>query len=212
MTYLYLIEAAFWIMAALSLGYFYIKVFLHDKSKLVLRRFNNAIKLAHKRYAPSVPFDEVLERLVIDYNSIVKHIGKIEYASCLDVLEQIFYRYDTYSDRDFKAFFKEDRNEEIRDFVYRLCKQMKESGPYIELSRKENMIITRIKNALAENNVELGSTCIDQLAEEIARRDYEIKNQKNDNELGKNLSIAGVLISLAFGILSIIMYFNPISA
>ena len=211
MTYLYLVEATFWIAVASYLVYLYINVFMHDKSKLVLRRFNNAIKLAYKRNNPPKSSVEILERLLVDYNNIVRHMGKIEYTSCLDVLEQIFYRYDTYSDRDFKDFFKEDRDENIRDFVFGLCKQMKESGQYIELPRKESKLISDIQSALADNNVALGTAAIDQLVSEIIRKDYELQNQRYDNQLGKNLSIVGIIISFAFGILSIIMYFNPLS-
>lgn len=211
MTYLYLIEAFFWAVVSLYLGYFYLKVFKHDKSKLVLRRFNNAIKLAYRRNTPSTPLEDVLKQLIIDYNNIIRHIGKIEYSSCLDVLEQMFYRYDTYSDKEFHDFFKENRNEDIRDFIYSLCKQMKDRGEYIDLPRKEEMIISNIKSALENNNVALGTACIDQLVKEIVSKDYELKQQQNDNEFGKTLSVLGIIISLAFGILSIIMYFNPIA-
>lgn len=211
MAYLYLVEAALWMAAAIYSAYLYITVFRHDKRKLVLRRFNNAIKQAYKRNNPPRSFEEILECLLVDYNNIVRHIGKIEYTSCLDVLEQIFYRYDTYSDSDFKAFFKEDRDENIRDFVFDLCKQMKKSGQYIELPHKESKLINDIQSALVDNNAALGTSAIDQLVSEIIRKDYELQSQKNDNQLGKNLSIAGIIVSVAFGVLSIIMYFNPIS-
>lgn len=211
MAYLYLVEAALWMAAAFYSGYLYITVFRHDKRKLVLRRFNNAIRQAYKRNDPPKSFEETLECLLVDYNNIVRHIGKIEYTSCLDVLEQIFYRYDTYSEKDFKAFFKEDREENIRDFVFDLCKQMKKRGPYIELPHEESKLICNLQNALADNNVALGTSAIDQLVSKIIRRDYDLQSQKNDNQLGKDLSIAGIIVSVAFGVLSIIMYLNPIS-
>lgn len=212
MPYLYLVEAGLWILVASCLGYLYITVFAHDKSALILRRFNNAIKMAYRHNSPSKSSEEILERLLIDYNNIVWHLGKSNYNSCMNALEQIVYRYDTYSDKDFRAFFKEDRDDEIHKFVCSLCKQMKECGHYFELPGKEIMIIKNLKLALDDNNVALGTTAIDLLVAEIIRRDCELKNQKQDNQFGKILSIVGIVISVIFGILSVIMYFKPLSA
>lgn len=82
MKYLYLVQAIIWMVLAGYFIYLYIIVFLHDKRKLVLRRFNNAIKRAYTLNSPPKVSEEILARLMLDYNNIVRHIGRIEYTSC----------------------------------------------------------------------------------------------------------------------------------
>ena len=114
----YIIQGSFFLVLALLLVWLALTVFKKDKQTLALNRFHNAIKHAYKNHKNTASYDVIFAQLVIDYEKIVQQIGVKEYTSCIDMLKEIHFRYDTYSDTDFRAFFKQERNLKIKDFIF----------------------------------------------------------------------------------------------
>lgn len=188
-------ESVFWLIIAICFWVVYFKVFRYDRSKLALRRLHNAVKLAYEKHDSSLPYDEIIEKLLIDYNVIVRNIGKIEYSSCLEMLEQIFCRYDTYSNRDFEDFFKEVRNTEIRDFLFTLCKIMREKGPAVELPAYHTKLINAIQEALTEDNSALSSVLTEYFLTNMFSKTHNISSPKSESKTAERITLTGTIIS-----------------
>ena len=118
----YIIQGSFFLVAALLLAWLAFTVFKKDRQTLALNRFHNAIKHAYKNRKKVASYDDVFAQLAIDYEKIVQQIGVNEYTSTIDMLKEIYFRYDTYSDTDFRGFFKQERDLKIKDFVFSIYK------------------------------------------------------------------------------------------
>lgn len=181
----------------------YILIFKKSKISLTLRRFHNAIITIYNDHTPNVSEDDIVERLDMDYNRIVQHIGGNTNTSFLDMLEQIVYRYDTYSDRDFEGIFRAKKDLAIRQFVYTIWKHLKNRDPFIGLPSKEATILKNINIAINEGNVSMGAAYIEQMSTEIINKERKIEKQKHDNQIATIISVVGVVLTIVFGIVSL---------
>lgn len=198
------LDSIAWLVIAGFFAIIYFSMFKYDRNKFALRRFHNAIKLAHKEHNPSISYDEVLDKLLLDYNAMIRHIGQVEYSSCSEMLEQIFYRYDTYSDRDFQEFFKEKREIEVRDFTYTLYKQMKGKGPFIDLSEHEVKIVNTIKQTMEEQTIGKNEVLLEQLIYNLKSRTRNVSAPVKKNKVVEWITLIGAVITAVQGITGII--------
>lgn len=184
---------------------FYLFIFRHDTKKLVLRRFHNAIKTAHKEYTAEVPMDDIIAQLYADFNGTISIIGKVRFHSLYDLIEQICCRYNTYSDRDFESVFEEPKNSEIRDFSCLLRREISKRSWYIELPSKESNWILDLKQELEERDSAFGMAALKQLALYIIHREKDRARRKV--KIWEVVNILSILISFVVSIISLVQMF-----
>lgn len=192
-----------WIVALLGFGLCYFYYFKYDNRKFIMKRFHNAIKTIYRQYNPSMSYDDILVRLHEDYNTISQHIGGLERSSSIEMIRQICYRYNTYSDQDFQAFFNEKRNLKVQEFINNLRIYIDHEGWYIELPKKDAKLIGDIAVAFETANPNLGQAATKQLAQEIICRENEINEQRYKGKIAEILNIISIAVSVISVIISL---------
>ena len=177
-------------------------VFKYNNRKLVLKRFHNAIKTACENRSQSASYDDILSQMFADFNSTVNIVGKIQFTSYSDLIDQICCRYNTYSDQDFEAIFDEPKNPQIREFACELRREIEDRNWYIELPSPIANWVHDIKKALELNNSEFGIAALKQLATDIISREHKQKNKKV--KIWEVINIISIIASAVASLITLI--------
>ncbi len=178
--------------------FFYLNKF---QEQVKLRRFHCAIKSIVSDNKSSI--EEIYDRSMMNYNKIYQGLSSKKQTSYLDILEQILFRYDAYTDANFKSVFHEKKNENVRTMCLILHTYVTEKTPFSNLPTKEATLLNNISEALVHGNVELGEMVLQQLSEEIMNKEFRLKKQEKTNTIATLLSVVGLLFTIFFGIFSI---------
>ena len=186
------------------LAYIFVK---QDSEDFMVKRFYMIIY--HIYYNNNnYSIQDLYEQINLNYEKLCQEdILENKYTSVLDLLETLIYNIDAFdNDKDFKKFFKNERNTEIRRFIIEICSYIKSINPFISISKKEADLLQSMQNALINNNESLGMNSLLQLSEEILYKEKVIIKQEKDNKRTTILSIVGVILTIFFGIISIIQF------
>lgn len=193
------------VMYILMVWLFFYKESLKRKKTIL---FHNAILSVYSRAKSSdnnviYNFKDILEQLTLNYNKIFQNEKESNKTMMLDMLEQIIFYYDAYTNENFERRLRIKKNIEIRDFIFNISQCIKESDPFSALPAKDAALLKNIDDALSNSNIQLGKTAIEQLTTEIVNKESIIKKQERNNQIATILSIVGLVLTIFFGILSI---------
>ncbi len=149
-----------------------------------------------------------IPQLEVNYKKIMQKTGNNKDTSLIDTLESILYYYDTYTDRNFKGFFKHEKDSSIRAFIYEIYSTIKSDNIFASVPAKEAQLLKSLSTAIDHNNIDLGQSALNQLSDEIVNKEMIIKKKEKENRLAMTVSIVGVLLTFFFGILSIVIGFK----
>ena len=119
------------------------------------------------------------------------------------MIEEIIYRYDSYSDKSFKAIFGQNKDADVYKACCSLYFYVASQRPFSKLPSKEEAILSNIQEAIVKGNALLGGVALKQLCEEIKLRETQLEKQSQINRISIVISIVGVILSLFFGVLSV---------
>ena len=124
-------------------------------------------------------------------------------TTLLDVLEKFIYYYDTYPKHRFYNLFRVQKSLEIRNFIFSICKFIKDKDPFTAVPSKEANLLKNINDAIVKNNADFGKASLLQLSNELINREKLLKKKEKDNQLATIISIVGMILTVFFGFLSI---------
>lgn len=191
---------------------FYTIILKRDLQRRFLRRFHNAVCNIYEEVTHTAQVDEDpdsahtywFEQLNLNYEKLCQSNPSNNYTSILDLLETIIYYYDSYPDIAFKNVFRQDKKPQIRNFTVDMCLYIKSRNPFISIPRKEADLMQTILDALDSNNKSLGINSLRQLSQEVANKEKLIIKKDKENQRANVVSIVGVILTVFFGILSLI--------
>lgn len=187
---------------------FYFIILRRDTRRGFLCTFYNAICNICKFSPESSDPAYLFEQLNLNYEKLCQDRPNNNYRSILDLLETIIYCYDSYSDYYFHKVFGRFKDQEVRNFILRICTYIKNINPFISISRKEADLMQSIKDALENNNKPLGVNSLNQLSQEIATKDKLITKKDKENQRANIVSIISIILTIFFGLLSVLPVFD----
>lgn len=184
--------------------WFIYKVLIGDDSYFrQLRMFYTAIK---NIYTKNLSQSNAFMQLNLNYNEINQVINNNTFKNILALLEKIIYYYDSCSDKVFNRIFKCDKEADVRDFIMDMCCYIRQAHPFISAPQKEADFMYTIKDALTDHNIELGSKALTQLSLEIEAKEKLLRKTDRANQRTTILSIVGILLTVLFGLLSLLQF------
>ena len=108
----------------------------------------------------------------------------------------------------FKEIFDFEVSLEIRDKIILVIDKLKEENPFVSLPPKEGNLLTIIKQSIETNNKDLGISSLNQLSDEIEILDANIRIQEKRNINAYIVSVIGVILTIVFGIITLIQSFE----
>ena len=183
--------------------YFFVFYIVFLKSTLQKTRYASFYKAILSVHKECHLLEDALEQLSLNYNKIFQKLGSNYDLSLLDMLEQLIYYYDSYSEKNFKYRFGETKDPKIRSFILDICKLVKKKEPFSSVASKESNLLNNINDAIIKNNKDLGLSTLQQLADEIANKEKTIKKKEKENQVATIVSIVGVILTVVFGLLSV---------
>lgn len=178
--------------------YFLVFYIVFGKTYIQRARYASFYKSVLSVYKECHVLEDALEQLSLNYK-----LGATKDLTLLDMLEQLIFYYDTYSDKNFKYRFGETKDTKIRSFILDIYKLLKQKEPFSSVTSKESNLLKNINDAIIKNNTDLGLSTLQQLAEEIANKEKTIKKKEKENQVATIVSIVGVVLTIVFGLLSL---------
>ena len=123
-----------------------------------------------------------------------------------DLMEELIYNVDNFETKNFKEKFGFEITNETRAKILEFITKLKVENPYVSLPPKEGNLLSLIQQSLETNNKEMGLNALSQLAEEIEILDTNIRVQEKRNVNAYIVSVVGVLLTVIFGILTLIQF------
>ena len=163
-------------------------------------RFHNAILSI---YDSSQSVDDAYEQLLLNFNKLCQDMGNNNETTLLDILEKFIYYYDTYSKHRFSNLFRVQKSLEIRNFIFSICKFIKDKDPFTAVPSKEANLLKNINDAIEKNNADFGKASLSQLSNELINKEKLLKKKEKEYQLTFIISIVGMILTIFFGILSI---------
>lgn len=173
------------------------------KKDMRLRSFYFIIENIYNR---NLPIKESCEQLNLDYEKYCQEVKNIGFTNILDLLETMIYYYDSRTDKFFERFLKVNKKDEIRNFLMKLYNYIKTENPFLSAPLKEASLMKTLKEAIAINDSVLGVNTLMQLSTEIELKEKSIRKQRKLNELSMIVSGIGVVLTIVFGIISIVKW------
>lgn len=90
--------------------------------------------------------DDVIEQLSLNFNKLTEVFGRTNEKTVLDILETLVYHYDTFTDDRFESLFNVKKDMNIREYIYKLSKYIKEKEPFASIPAKEANLLNNIKH------------------------------------------------------------------
>ncbi len=190
-----------YVFFVIYLWVFYLFLMKENRKRKNINMFHNAIMSVYERNNSTNLYvgKDIIEQITLNHNKIFRS-DKIK---LLDMIEQLIFYYDSYSDERFKKLLHTDKNIIIIEFLLSVRDFIKQSTPFSSLPVKEASLLKNIDDAITQNNVQLGQTAVEQLSEEILNKETLIKKQEKQNQQATMLTIIGVVLTIFFGIISI---------
>lgn len=163
-------------------------------------RFHNAILSI---YDSSQSVDDAYEQLLLNFSKLCQDMGNSNETTLLDVLERFIYYYDAYPKHRFSNLFRTQKRVEIRDFIFSICKFIRDKDPFTAVPSKEANLLKNINDAIAKNNADFGKASLLQLSNELINKEKLLKKKEKENQLTTIISIVGMILTIFFGFLSI---------
>ena len=123
----------------------------------------------------------MIEQLSLNFNKLTEVFGRTNEKTVLDILETLVYHYDTFTDDRFESLFNVKKDMNIREYIYKLSKYIKEKEPFASIPAKEANLLNNINDALLKNNIDLGTVSLAQLSKELSSKEIEIKKMEKQN-------------------------------
>ena len=112
----------------------------------------------------------MIEQLSLNFNKLTEVFGRTNEKTVLDILETLVYHYDTFTDDRFESLFNVKKDMNIREYIYKLSKYIKEKEPFASIPAKEANLLNNINDALLKNNIDLGTVSLAQLSKELSSK------------------------------------------
>lgn len=139
------------------------------------------------------------KRVSSKYNGITQ-----EMRSTTDFMEDFLFTIDTIDAKDFKLSYDKEISKEFRQRVVNCINIMKQLQPFSSISSKEANLLNVIKQGIEMKNEELAINSLEQLADDIEIMEEGLRKQSNKNSNSFTLSIIGLVLTIFFGVVSII--------
>lgn len=128
------------------------------------------------------------------------------------LIEEFIYWHDTLDGRDFKRRFGFDKSPVLRERAMKLLVEVRRENPFARVSRRAAGLLSSIREVIeAGGKPELARSSLSQLAEEIEGLDRAIEVQRERQIISTVVSILGVILTFAFGLLSVWQLFRPVT-
>ncbi len=180
----------------LSFFIVYLKIFIDRKNE---RRIVNTVNTIFnseeldKEHTLNLIVKEILTSKKIPYSDIKN--------SC-DLLEYIFRKVtiNSHNNTYLGIKFENETLVKIQNFIINI----KNKDPFISLNSQYNYYFSSIYKAINENNKDYGLSMLNQLSKEFETIDEIIIQQNKRNKISYFVSCLGVILTIFFGIFSLI--------
>jgi len=142
----------------------------------------------------------------LNFHKLSEEMASNLFKNLQDVLTHILYYYDCNSAGTFKWIFKIDKDKNIRNKIFSLIEILQKENPFSSLSYKDAELLGNINLALNSNNLEVGQITLQQLADELGLKESRIEVQQKRNKHSSIMSIIGVVLTVFFGVISILLF------
>jgi hypothetical protein len=122
----------------------------------------------------------------------------------IDFLEDMLYYIDTLGEKRFSTRFGLGVTSETRKRITKIINVMKSREPFGSLSREDANLLNDMKRAVETGNIDLGTTTLRQLTEEIQIKESNVRIQEKRNTTATLVAIIGAILAFVFGVLSLI--------
>ena len=122
----------------------------------------------------------------------------------IDFLEDMLYYIDTLGEKKFSKRFGLGGTSETRKRITKIINVMKSQDPFGSLSREDANLLNDMKRAIETGNIDLGTTTLRQLTEEIKIKESNVKIQERKNTTATVIAVVGAILAFVFGLLSLI--------
>ncbi len=196
-------------MLIVVIVYFYIFFVLYSSK---IKKSNQLVdfklyRIINSIYNQNLGIKESYQQLITNYLIHIKYSITKE-QNLQESLEKTIYCFDAYSDNRFRKLFGEDKNPKIRSFIIDILDYINTNYPFSKIPQKEASLLKIIKESLDNNNIDLGNTAVNQLSEEIGLKEKRQLKLESQNKLSTIISIVGIILTIFFGILSLIQTIN----
>ncbi len=184
--------------------YLYMYYLILSKSKNKMKNyklFHNAILNVVNR---TQSVEKAYNQLNAVYNKWQQETGNINDTTLLDLLEKTIFYYETFSDEKFYKTFEVKKDNNISAFLSCICQYINNNYPFTSNNPKEATHLSHIKRALTTSNTDLGLATLAQLSSELQNKDKLLQKHQKENQTATRLSILGLILTLFFGIISIV--------
>jgi hypothetical protein len=150
-----------------------------------------------------------LDQILIIYKKLAERFTYLgsSYKSATNFMEDLLCRLETFRESRFKEVygivFTNDYKSRVVDIIYK----MKELQPFSSLSSKYGNLLNMIKHAIDTSNVDLGTSNLGQLADDIEVMESTIDSQAKKNRVSLVISAVGVILTLIFGAITLVQFF-----
>lgn len=186
---------------------FYVPLLFFIRAKSNLRRAERAfyrgmVSIFENSTDVEDPISEVAilyKRLSESYTEITK-----KFRSPAELIEELIVGIDTLDEKVFRERYRMDRPLQFRSKLYGVLTQIRERSPFASLSSKEANLMSTLATALDSSNKELGKNIIRQLADELEISGANLRSQNQKNHISFIVSVVSVVLTVFFGIVSIV--------
>lgn len=131
------------------------------------------------------------------------------YRSAVNFVEDFLFRADSYAPNRFKYIYGLDVSQDIRKRIVNIVGLMKQTEPFSSVSSKYSGLLSMLNHALDTNNVDLGKSMIDQMADDIEILERTIYSQQRTNLASIIVSVVGLILTIVFGVVAILPLIFP---
>ena len=207
------IEILIYILAAVYLIAFicvYVSAFHEAIRRRIIKRFYTAIKTIQEEghdLQDEVICENCFSRLKLNFDQL--RLSTSFYKDNMtDTLKTVINYYDSKSESSFQAFFKQKKDPAVQSFALTMYMYIKERYPFADLPKKDADLLSPIMDTFKSENNQFGINALMQVAQEIANKEQIIHRKTKENQVATIISIVGTILTLIFGILSIVQRFN----
>lgn len=194
---------------------FYIPLFLMVwrvmKQKRARREFFHALLAILQRVKDD---NAAVEQVQIVFKKIAERYPHVSstYKNATDFAEDLLYRVEAYEPKRYKDAYGFDFSDEQKDRVVNVIALMKARQPFSSVSSKYGNLLNMIKHAFSTSNPDLGTSNLQQLADDIEVLESTLDTQSKRNQISIVVSIVGVVLTLVFGALTVVQWVSQVKS
>lgn len=158
---------------------------------------NKFVNIAEHIQDKELPIKKSYERFNLNYEKFCQEVNTVGYTSVLDLLESLIY----YSNSHKTV------NSETEGFINELYEFVKTDNPFISSPIKEASLMKTLNEAIENKDTSLGIATLMQLSNEIAAKEKLLIKRNKDNQRSTIISIVGIILTIFFGIFSLVTLF-----